>query len=549
MYMIAENSPEENPVQIHESKLALRPYQRDAIDAIEQAEARGIRRPLIALPAGTGKTIIVVHFIRQRPGRALVLAHRDELINQAAEKFSMVDPTLDVGIVKAERNECHTAVVLASMQTLSRPHRLAQLATDFGIVVCDEAHHCAAPTYRRVCDYLGCFGDGGPLLLGVTATPERHDKYTPLGHVFQEIVYSRTILDMIPAYLSDLRAKQITLQADFNALHVQHGDFLDDEVEEMLLEADAPCHVAAAYLEHARGRKALIFTPTVALAYAMVDAFKSAGLTSIEALDAETPLDERRMILHRLRTGKTTVVANCAVLTEGFDEPSIDCIIISRPTKSRPLYIQMVGRGTRKFPGKNDCLILDVVGLTARHDLITIADLFGLEPQDLEDETVAEAVASKRRRIVVHTPDGELVATDVNLFCHRPLHWVYAREGSFTLSLGGDAGWVVLRANPGDRWDVVRMSPKGLLTTLASGQSLAYAQGRAEDFARRLGSGALVNPHAAWRNEPMSDAQRRYMLALRIPVVPGLTKGQVADIIDTAKAGHLLATAQEVSHG
>src|SRR5262249_24406255 len=162
--------------------------------------------------------------------------------------------------------------------------------------------------------------------------------------------------------------------------------------------------------------------------------------------------------------------------------PSIDCIIISRPTKSRPLYIQMVGRGTRKFPGKDDCLILDLVGVTARHDLITVAELSELGPQDLGDETVAEAVASKRRRAVVYTADGELVAVDVNLFGHRPLHWVQAREGSFTLSLGGEEGWVVLRARPGDRWDVVRMTPKGTLTTLASGQSLAYAQGRAEDY-------------------------------------------------------------------
>jgi superfamily II DNA or RNA helicase len=168
-------------------QLQLRPYQTEALQAIAEAEKRGVTRPLIALPTGTGKTVIFAHFIQQRPGRALVLAHRDELINQAAEKFSLVDPTLDVGIVKAERNELHTAVVLASVQTLSRPHRLAQLGTDFGTVVCDEAHHCAAPTYKRVCEYLGCFDDG-PLLLGVTATPERHDKHTPLGHVFQEIV-------------------------------------------------------------------------------------------------------------------------------------------------------------------------------------------------------------------------------------------------------------------------------------------------------------------------------------------------------------------------
>lgn len=531
--------------------LALRPYQEEAIAAIEQAEARGLRRPLVALPTGTGKTVIFAHLLWQRQGRALVLAHRDELISQAAEKFAIVDPTLHLGIVKAERNELDAEIILASIQTLSRPNRLAQLGTDFTTVVCDEAHHCAAETYVRICTYLGCLGNG-PLLLGVTATPERTDKKTPLGRIFQEIVYSKTILDMIPEYLADLRAKVITLQADFSTLRVQHGDFVDQEVEEMLLEADAPQHVATAYLTHAQGRKTLIFVPTVSLAYAMVDAFKAAGVTAIEALDGTTPLDERRAILWRLKAGETMILANCAVLTEGYDEPSIDCIIMARPTKSRPLYTQMVGRGTRKYPGKDDCLILDVVGVTERHDLMTLPQLFDLPLGALKDSTVAEAVARRRRRALVHTVEGELQAVDIDLFLRRPLHWVQARADAFTLALGDEQGWIALQARgegAHEIWDVSLMTPAGILTPLASSLPLAYAQGRAEDYARRSGVRALVNPSSAWRNEPMSDAQRRHLLAIKIPVVPGLTKGQAADMIDAAKAGHLLSTAREVSHG
>jgi superfamily II DNA or RNA helicase len=155
----------------------------------------------------------------------------------------------------------------------------------------------------------------------------------------------------------------VGLQADFDALETRQGDFVEAALETALLAANAPIQVLAAFQTHAADRKALLFTPTVALAYAMAATFRTAGIPA-KALDGTTPLATRRAILQRLRTGATQVVANCAVLTEGFDEPSVDCIIVARPTQSAPLYQQMLGRGTRTFPGKMDCLLLDVVGVS-----------------------------------------------------------------------------------------------------------------------------------------------------------------------------------------
>jgi ATP-dependent helicase IRC3 len=161
-----------------------------------------------------------------------------------------------------------------------------------------------------------------------------------LREVFDRIVYQKTLLEMMQAgYLVDLWAFQVLLQADFDALRTQHGDFVEAELERLLLAANAPAQVLAAFQAHAAERKALLFTPTVALAYAMADTFRSAGI-SAEALDGTPPLATRRAILQRLHTGATRVVANCAVLTEGFDEPSVDCIIVARPTQSAPLYQQ-----------------------------------------------------------------------------------------------------------------------------------------------------------------------------------------------------------------
>ena len=178
-------------------------------------------------------------------------------------------------------------------------------------------------------------------------------------------MYQKTLLEMMQAgYLVDLRAFQVLLQADFDALRIQQGNFVDAELETLLLAVNAPAQVLAAFQAHAANRKALLFTPTVALADAMAATFCAAGIAA-EALDGSTPLATRRAILQRLHTGETRVVANCAVLTEGFDEPSIDAIIIARPTQSAPLYQQMLGRGTRTYPGKTDCLVLDVVGVSA----------------------------------------------------------------------------------------------------------------------------------------------------------------------------------------
>jgi len=344
------------------SSIALRPYQQEALAAIAEAESKGIRRQLVALPTGTGKTVIFSRLIAERRGRALVLAHRDELIGQAAEKILTVNPAASVGIVKAERNESHRDIVVASIQTLARESRLARIdPAGFRTVVVDEAHHAAADSYRRALEHFGCFSEAGPLTVGFTATPERADEKA-LGEVFAEIVYRRDILTMMRSgYLCDLRAIQVSLEADFNELHSLHGDFIDAEASEMLMAANAPAHAVAAYKEHAPGRKTLLFTPTVELAHLMAGEFSSNGI-SAEALSGETPKDERRGILNRLNSGATRVVANCAVLTEGFDEPSVDCVIVARPTRSKTLYVQMIGRGTRLYPGKDDCLILDLVG-------------------------------------------------------------------------------------------------------------------------------------------------------------------------------------------
>ena len=513
-------------------RLTPRPYQHEAVAALLAAAARGVQRPLLVLPTGTGKTIIFALLVQRRGGRALILAHRDELIQQAVDKLHLVDPTMPLGVVQAERDELTAPTVVASVQTLSRRPRLARLVPDFHTIVIDEAHHAPAPSYRRILEYCQAWRPDGPLVVGVTATPARGDRQS-LRQVFDGIVYQKTLVEMMQAgYLVDLRAMQVLLQADFDALRTQHGDFVEAELETLLLEANAPAQVLTAFQAHAAERKALLFTPTVATAHAMAETFCRAGIAA-EALDATTPLATRRAILQRLHTGATRVVANCAVLTEGFDEPSIDCIIVARPTQSLPLYQQMLGRGTRIYPGKTDCLLLDVVGVSTRHTLHTAATLFGCAPATLARQSVLEVLAARERqaRQPAEGVAGTLRSTPVDLFARRTLRWVQTRQGAWVLSLGAQHGTVRLRPDGPETWQVVQVRRDTDPMRLGDTLPLPYAQGLAEDYARHLGVARLVEAEAPWRQQPATEKQTALLCKLGMAGRAGLTKGEAADLL------------------
>src|SRR5438876_10804614 len=195
-------------------RLTPRPYQYEAVAALLAATARGVHRPLLVLPTGTGKTIIFALLVQRRGGRSLILAHRDELIQQAVDKLHLVDPTLPLGVVQAARDEHTAPTVVASVQTLSRRTRLTRLVPDFQTIVIDEAHHAPAPTYRRILEYCRAWRSDGPLVVGVTATPERGDRQS-LRQAFDRIVYQKTLVEMLQAgYLVDLPAPQVPLQVE-----------------------------------------------------------------------------------------------------------------------------------------------------------------------------------------------------------------------------------------------------------------------------------------------------------------------------------------------
>ncbi|MGA2927684.1 MAG: DEAD/DEAH box helicase [Solirubrobacteraceae bacterium] len=522
------------------SPLTVRPYQQEAVDAVQAAAARGVRRPLVVLPTGSGKTCMFSALIAQRAGSALVLAHRDELLRQAAEKIALADPALGlaVGFVAAERDDVGAPIVVGSVQTLAQPRRLARLPSFFDTVVVDEAHHASARSYRRILSHL----QPSPLILGVTATPARSDT-KPLGAIWQEIVFQKGILEMIQAgYLADVRGIRVGLQA----LHLDQvkrsgGDFEDEALADALEQAAAPRHVLAAYEQHAAGRKTLVFVPTVKLAYHMAKMFGEAGIAA-EGLDGTATPDRRRAVIDRLRAGETTVLMNAALFVEGFDEPSIDCIVVASPTRSQVRYSQIVGRGLRPFPGKDDCLVLDVVGASDKLDLQTLPRLFGIKGKLEDAETVTEALDRETRETpsqtavaagVSHGPgrrEGAMRSRQVQLLRapkrDRRLRWLRHSE-HWLLA----AGQVVIALTPtGDRWSVLALD-RDSVRQLASDVELAYAHGIAEDYVRHVGATALADPNARWRQAPITPAQASRLRRLGVTPPDGTTKGQASDMI------------------
>lgn len=548
--------------------LDLRPYQAKALDAIEAAEREGVRRPLVVHPTGTGKTVTFSHAIKRRAdrGRALVLVHREELAAQTCQKIGIVAPELSTGIVKAERNEVDRDVVVASVQTLHRDNRLAQLlaAGPIETVVVDEAHHAPAPTWTKILTTLGSFSPYGPLTIGFTATPERDNK--TLG-VWEKVVSYMSIREAIygngkrgaegheGGYLVPiLPAVVVETEMDLGRVRKTGGDYSDGDLGRELEDSGAITQIADAYVEHASDRKAVAFTPTVATAHALAAALVARGV-AVEALDGGTDPEERRAILRRLKTGQTQVVANCAVLTEGFDEPSISCVIVARPTRFHGLYVQMVGRGTRLYPEKKDLLVLDIVGASNRHELVGVVDL-GLDlddPRKKRDPDEVERQACPTCEEPCDVPEHRCA------LCRRYLPARIVSEGNTRhdnchASTGGRVdvfGTSRLRWLPvGPAWvlgagqEVVVMVPEGpdtwKLATYRGGRvevlhdeiPADWAMGIGEDRAKAFQK--LVERTARWLNQPVSDLQRGRLLREGLPekALPRVrTKGDAADLL------------------
>ena len=356
----------------------LRPYQQQARDRIHAEWDAGHTRTLLVLPTGTGKTIVFASVAADqvRAGdRVLILAHRGELLEQAADKLQR--STGLVSAVEKAESTCLDSwfrVVVGSVQTLQRTARLERFPQDyFGTIIIDEAHHAITDGYRRILDYFS-----GAKVLGVTATPDRGDMRN-LGEVFDSLAFEYKLTDAIKeGYLCKIMAQTIPLQLDITSVAMSGGDYAVGDLGTALdpyLE-----QIAAEMARRCKSRKTVVFLPLIKTSQKFRDLLNTYGF---RAAEVNGQSDDRRQVLADFDAGKYNVLCNSMLLTEGWDCPSVDCVVVLRPTKVRSLYSQMVGRGTRLSPGKTDLLLLDFLWMTDKHELCRPADLV------CEDRTVA----------------------------------------------------------------------------------------------------------------------------------------------------------------
>lgn len=510
----------------------LRPYQTACLDAIAAAQQAGLTRVLIQASTGTGKTQVFASLpTRLRPwldtfpeGRRqmLVIAHRDELIDQAARRIQQLNPGLMVGIEQGDRRTSRYAdVTVASIQTLTalKCRRLRRLikSDPFRLVVYDESHHSSSPSARTALVYLGflpradaseeesldaaSYEDAAVmasalanwdtiaprdrLLVGFTATPNRSDG-VGLGAVFQSIAFTYPIKQAIDdGWLVPIVAWTVLTNTDLDGVKLNHGDFNQSDLAKTVNTADRNQIAVSAWQEHAEKRPTLAFTVDVAHAHDLAATFTAVGVRA-RAVSGETPKDERRDTLRRFAAGEIDVISNCAVFTEGTDLPNTACILNAKPTKSATLFTQIVGRGLRTHPGKADCLLIDLVDVARRHSLQSAPVLYGL-PTSLtmkgEDlRKTAEELDAFLERYPGFNVDGQgrIALSDLRAKAEsfsvwdvpslgafgngRALNWIKIAEDHFRLSYPWLDGTEVLAVtrNVLGHYDVsITLSPSG----------------------------------------------------------------------------------------
>jgi superfamily II DNA or RNA helicase len=568
--------------------LRLRPYQIEAIDALNERWKAGLTRLACVMATGTGKTVVFTHlaeqFLSNNPGkRVLVLAHTDELVLQAARKMKEVAPDRSVGIVKAERNDIAAHVIVASVQSLRSQKRRAQIR-NVGLVICDEVHHCTANTYRAIFEYYGCMKeeDATPLA-GFTATLARSDK-AKISDIIQDVPFVRGIsFGIRRGYLLDVRGARIVIpDLNMGSVKKSGGDFQDASLAEELERTFAPEIVAKEYQRLAGERKGIAFWPLVETAEHASRAFNEQGIRS-EVIHGMLARDVRRSILRRLNTGETQVVHGVGVLTEGFDDPTVSCVVMGRPTKSKALYQQCVGRGLRPdlslaAAERGDCLVLDVAGASRAHDLRSLVDLSEREisPELIDDELSLIELEELQELEDQNAGDGpgpeqEIYYGETDAEDFDPLGrvgigaWLRTDAGTYFLPCGKDAYILLVPSAEPGLWDVAWMTSKigtfmhrqcagaqpyvTATRTCSMGCGHTGSQGGttehrelslemgcswAEEVLEELGGDAgmlLGASKKRWRKGAPSEAQLFQAARKGIEVSSDVTKGELSDLI------------------
>ncbi|CZR62239.1 probable 51.5 kDa protein [Phialocephala subalpina] len=575
-------------------KIKLREYQEECIQAVLFHLDQGHKRLGISLATGAGKTVIFTQLIdrvQARPGDAdqtLILAHRQELVEQAARHCTNAYPTKRVEIEMGPMHSSGAAdITVASVQSIISGDRMSKFdPRRFKLVLVDEAHHIVAPGYMKTLEHFGLHETRptSPALVGVSATLSRFDGLR-LGAAIDQIVYHKDYIDMIgERWLSDVIFTTVHTKADISKVKKgPSGDFQPSELSRVVNTESVNDLTVRSWLEKAGERQStLAFCVDLDHVAGLTNTFRKFGIDA-RFVTGDTPKVERSQRLDEFRRGDFRVLVNCGVFTEGTDIPNIDCVLLARPTKSRNLLVQMIGRGMRLHPSKKDCHIIDMVA-SLETGIVTTPSLFGLDPQELvkeasvqdiksiQDRKEAEALraeeanksakpASNAGPIIkkvtftdyasvfdlIHDTTGEQHIRQIS-----PYSWVCVSEDKYVLSNSNgsylkietspnaEEGFVVIQTAAMEKGSTSK-SPFMRPRQIAKAATFADAVHAADTFAAKRYPHQFISRNQAWRSKPATEGQIFFLNKLRPKSDPltgtSLTKGRATDMITKIKHG------------
>jgi superfamily II DNA or RNA helicase len=556
-----------------------RQYQEKAIDAIIENYTAGIRHQLIVMATGTGKTVVfskayaqLIAKLADLQGRMLVLAHREELIDQAIKALQRVNPDVKVGKeMNVYRADEDCKIVVSCVASIGREGsaRLARFGKTFDVVVCDEAHHSIAQTYLNVFNALGVFEpESKALLIGFTATPKRknrtkegEDELISLASVYKKIVYSYPMRKAIKdGWLVPVRGFRVKTTASLDHIKTVAGEYKQDELAVTVNTDDRNLRAVKAWHDYAENRQTVAFTVDISHAKDLASCFRASGVNA-EPVWGDDPDRVNKLRKHRDRAIK--LLSNCQVLTEGYDDWRLGCILMAAPTKSSSRYTQQIGRGTRLQDGtgnlkdalanglvleKKDCIIIDMVDNSRRCTAVTLPTLVGLDPEfDLHGDSLTDA-AEKMEALQEKLPGVNLTALrdlneekdfveSIDIFrdpyspqvkTMSSLSWMNTQDGGYTLVIpekrdvreAGDYYKYVherlhLSPNDLDQWDLA-LENKNETRVLGTYSDLQEGFEVADDIIKRCRADRmpLITRVSTWHNKPASTAAKSYLAKL-----------------------------------
>ncbi|KAI0150424.1 P-loop containing nucleoside triphosphate hydrolase protein [Xylariaceae sp. FL1272] len=580
--------------------MQLREYQEECIQSVLSSVKQGDKRLGISLATGAGKTVVFTQMIeRIKPSsktatQTLILAHRRELVEQAARHCSTTYPDKTVEIEMGSMHASGSAdITIASIQSITSGDRISKFDPKlFKLVLVDEAHHIVAPGYLRTLEHFGLDSKNAssPILVGVSATFSRFDGLR-LGAAIDEIVYHKDYVDMIgEKWLSNVIFTTVESTADISKVRKgTNGDFQPGELSRAVNTEQINEITVRSWLARAGGRKStLVFCVDLAHVSGLTRTFRQHGIDA-RFVTGDTPKVERSDRLEAFKKGEFPVLVNCGVFTEGTDIPNIDCVILARPTRSRNLLVQMIGRGMRLHPNKTDCHVIDMVS-SLETGIVTTPTLFGLDPSQLVKETSVDEMRSlKERKEAEEQRNAVLVADDSELPGTTPLDPAVSRNITFTeydsvfdlisdtsgekhirsismhawvqigpyryILSGPEGTFIRLEKNEVETdeepefvaWEI-RALPKGVSKSpfakpnrLLQAKTFIDAVHGADKYAAEKYPHYLIFRNMGWRKSPPTEGQLKFLNKLRDKddklEANDITKGKAADMITKLRHG------------